>query len=205
VFVRVKRSGAGEGAREHLQIVESRREGGAVRRRVLATLGRREELVADGRLDGLLTSLAKFSERLRVIERVRTGGVEAHAARSWGPALVFERLWRKQGIDAEIARLSRGRSFEFDLERVVFLGFVVASDRGTRTSQARPEAVRDAVTAFSGAGHSPPDMEVRRHSLSRDDGVRQAANGTSRCATSTENLPETRGLCSVQEVSSRAG
>jgi Transposase DDE domain len=120
VFVRVKRSGSSEGAREYLQIVESRREGGTVRQRVLATLGRREELVADGRLDGLLTSLAKFSERLRVIERVRTGGVEAHTAKSWGPALVFERLWHEQGMDAEIARLSSRRGFEFNVERVAF-------------------------------------------------------------------------------------
>jgi hypothetical protein len=120
VFVRVKRSGSSEGAREYLQIVESRREGGSVRQRVLATLGRREELVADGRLDGLLTSMAKFSERLRVIERVRTGGLQAHAARSWGPALVFDRLWREQGLDAEMARLSSRRGFEFDIERVAF-------------------------------------------------------------------------------------
>jgi hypothetical protein len=120
VFVRVKRSGAGEGAREYLQIVESRRDGGAVRQRVIATLGRRDELVADGRLDGLLTSLAKFSERLRVVERVRSDGLEAHAAKSWGPALVFERLWREQGLDELMRRLSKSRGFEFDVERVAF-------------------------------------------------------------------------------------
>lgn len=120
MFVRVKRSGGSEGAREYLQIVESRREGGTVRQRVLATLGRREELVSDGRLDGLLTSLAKFSERLRVVERVRTEGLAAHAARSWGPALVFERLWREQGLDREMSRLSKDREFGFNVERVAF-------------------------------------------------------------------------------------
>ena len=120
MFVRVKRSGAGAGAREYLQIVESRREGAAVRQRVVATLGRREDLVADGTLDGLLRSLAKFSERLRVVEKVRTEGVQAHAARSWGPALVFERLWRTQGVDELIHSLARGRRFEFDPERVAF-------------------------------------------------------------------------------------
>lgn len=120
VFVRVKRSGSGEAVREYLQIVESRREGACVRQRVLATLGRREELVADGRLDGLLTSLAKFSERLRVVERVRTDGLQAHQARTWGPALVFERLWKRQQMPEVLARLSAGRRFEFDLERVTF-------------------------------------------------------------------------------------
>jgi len=83
VFVRVKRSGSGATAREYLQIVESQREGARVRQRVIATLGRRDELVADGRLDALLSSLAKFSEWLRVVARVREDGLEAHTAREW--------------------------------------------------------------------------------------------------------------------------
>jgi len=120
VFVRVKRSGGADGAREYLQIVESRREGRHVRQRVVATLGRRDQLVAEGALDGLLVSLAKFSDRLRVVEKVRTEGVQAHAARSWGPALVFERLWQQQGVDAVLGDLARGRHFEFDPERVAF-------------------------------------------------------------------------------------
>jgi hypothetical protein len=120
VFVRVKRSGSGEAAREYLQIVESRREGASVRQRVLATLGRRDDLVADGRLDGLLTSLAKFSERLRVVERVRTDGVRAHQARTWGPALVFERLWKRQQLPELLERLRAGRRFGFNVERVAF-------------------------------------------------------------------------------------
>lgn len=120
MFVRVKRSGAGAAAREYLQIVESRREGARVRQHVIATLGRRDELIADGRLDALLSSLAKFSERLRVVARVREQGIEAHAARSWGAALVFERLWQHQGLPDVLKRLARGRRFEFDAERVAF-------------------------------------------------------------------------------------
>jgi hypothetical protein len=68
VFVRVKRSGTGTHAREYLQIVESRREGGRVRQHVIATLSRRDQLVADGALDSLLRSLARFRQRLRVVE-----------------------------------------------------------------------------------------------------------------------------------------
>lgn len=120
MFVRVKRSGSGATAREYLQIVESRREGARVRQRVIATLGRRDELVADGRLDGLLASLARFSERLRVVARVREEGLEAHTARAWGPALVFERLWQHQGLPELLGRLARGRRFGFDVERVAF-------------------------------------------------------------------------------------
>ena len=105
MLVRAKRSGAGDAAREYLQIVESRREGAKVRQRVLVTLGRRDELVADGSLDGLLRPLSKFSERLRVVDRVRSEGIEVQVARSWGPALVFERLrppGAELGADADV-------------------------------------------------------------------------------------------------------
>ena len=91
-----------------------------MRQRVVANLGRRDRLVAEGALDGLLVSLAKFSERLRVVEKVRTEGIQAHAARSWGPALIFERLWRAQGVDELLRGLAHGRRFEFEPERVAF-------------------------------------------------------------------------------------
>lgn len=120
MFVRVKRSVQTSGTYEYLQIVESVRDGGQVRQRVIANLGRREQLVADGTVDALLQSLAKFSERLQVIEKVREHGVSARAARTWGPALVFERLWRQQGLPDIIDRLARERHFAFDVERVSF-------------------------------------------------------------------------------------
>ena len=120
MFVRVKRSGQGAAAREYLQIVESRREGTKVRQRVVATLGRRDELVADGRLDGLLQSLAKFSGRLRVVDRIRSEGLTAHMARAWGPALVFDRLWHEQRLPELINDLASERKFQFNVERVCF-------------------------------------------------------------------------------------
>jgi hypothetical protein len=120
VFFRVKRSVQASGTYEYLQLVESRRDAGQVRQRVLANVGRLDQLVADGAIDSLLRSLAKFSERLRVVEKVRTEGVEAHAARSWGPALVFGRLWEQQGVPDLLNRLARDRQFGFDPERVTF-------------------------------------------------------------------------------------
>jgi len=120
VFVRVKRSVQESGTYEYLQIVESVRDAGRVRQRVIANLGRRDRLVADGALDALLMSLAKFSERLRVVEKVRSEGLRAHTARLWGPALVFERLWQEQHLPEILARLAQGRRFSFDVERVAF-------------------------------------------------------------------------------------
>lgn len=120
MFVRVKRS-VHEGATyEYLQVVESFRDAGRPRQRVLATLGRREQIVASGALDGLVRSLAKFSETLRVVEAGRTQGLVAHSAKAWGPTLVFGRLWEHQGLPEIIRDLARGRRFGFDPERVSF-------------------------------------------------------------------------------------
>lgn len=116
MFVRTKRSGS----HEYLQIVRSYREGRRVRQQVIGTLGRRDQLVASGELDELLGSLGRFSERLRVVEQVRTSGLQARTARVWGPALVFGRLWETQGLPAIVERLAEGRKFQFDIERVVF-------------------------------------------------------------------------------------
>lgn len=120
MFFRVKRSVQSSGTYEYLQLVESKRESGQVRQHVLLNLGRLDQLRVDGTIDDLLKSLAKFSDRLRVIEKVRTEGLEAHAARSWGPALVFSRLWEQQGLPEILGRLVRGRQFGFDVERVAF-------------------------------------------------------------------------------------
>ncbi len=120
MFVRLKRSGRHGATHEYLQIVESFREAGRVRQRLVATLGRRDQIVASGALDGLLVSLAKFSERLRVVEQVRSEGIRAHQARSWGPALVFRRLWEVQGLPEILGRLAHGRQFHFDVERTTF-------------------------------------------------------------------------------------
>jgi hypothetical protein len=120
MFVRVKRSGSGKQKHDYLQIVESRREGAAVRQKVIATLGRKDSLVADGRLDALLRSLAKFSATLQVVEKVRSNGLQAHTARSWGPALVFGRLWQEQGLPEIVHALAAERKFDFDLERTTF-------------------------------------------------------------------------------------
>jgi len=120
MFVRIKRSVQSGTTYEYLQIVESFRERGKPRQRVLATLGKRDVLVASGALDGLLQSIARFSERLRVVEAVRTEGIVARSSKLWGPPLVFGRLWENQGLPEILERLARNRRFGFEPERVSF-------------------------------------------------------------------------------------
>jgi hypothetical protein len=126
MFIRLKRSAREGRAYEYLQVVRAYRQQGRVRQQVIATLGRRDVLVASGELDGLLRSLARFSEKLRVVEAVRSQGLQARTARTWGPALVFGRLWERQGIGEELGELAEPRRFRFDVERV---GFAMALQR----------------------------------------------------------------------------
>ena len=120
MFIRVKRGGNRVHPHDYLQIVESYRDGSSVRQRVIATLGRLDQLRADGQLDGLIKSLCRFSEALRVIETSGKPDINSCSAKPWGPALVFGRLWERQGIAGILRGLVEGRRLEFDLERVSF-------------------------------------------------------------------------------------
>lgn len=120
MYIRVKRGGNEIHPHDYLQIVESYREGTSVRQRVIATLGRLDQLRAEGQLDGLIKSLCRFSETLRVIEASRVPDITSCSGRLWGPALVFGRLWERQGIPGILEEVTRDRRLEFDLERVGF-------------------------------------------------------------------------------------
>src|SRR5688572_29367894 len=89
MFVRVKTVVQDGRGYEYLQIVRSVRDGTRVRQELVASLGRRDLLVASGQLDQLLQALARFSTRLRVVEAASDERFVARAARSWGAALVF--------------------------------------------------------------------------------------------------------------------
>jgi len=115
MFARVKKSGR----YEYLQLVENSKTGGKVRQRVISTIGRLDQLQAKGRVETLIRSLSRFSEKTLL---VLSGKVEikAHAVKI-GPALIFERLWKELGLPSIINGLLAGRKFQFDMERAIFL------------------------------------------------------------------------------------
>jgi hypothetical protein len=120
MFVRVKTVVQDGRSYEYLRIVRWVRDGTRVRQELVASLGRRDLLVATGQLDQLLQALARFSTRLRVVEAAKDERFVARQAKSWGPALGFGRLWQRQGVAEMLGRLAAGRRFGFDPERVAF-------------------------------------------------------------------------------------
>jgi hypothetical protein len=120
MFIRIKTVAQGGRSYEYLQIVRSVRDGARVRQELVASLGRRDLLVATGQLDQLLAALARVSTRLRVVAAAEDRDLIAREAKSWGPALVFERLWQHQRLPEILGRLAVGRRFGFDPGRVAF-------------------------------------------------------------------------------------
>ncbi|HME83280.1 MAG TPA: IS1634 family transposase [Roseiarcus sp.] len=108
------------GGRAYLQIVESRREGAAVRQQVIATLGRVDELQESGQ-ERLLRSGARFAEKAIVLDALDRGEATTTSTRRIGPALAFERVWEETGCRGVIERLASERGHEFSLERAAFL------------------------------------------------------------------------------------
>jgi len=151
VFFRVKSSGP----YRYLQLVENHREGYRTVQRVLFTLGRLDELTAAGSTDTLLRSLARFGQRVRLMEGQ---DLEKGPSQQLGPDLVFGRLWQTTGVQRVLGNLLEQRSFEFPIERAIYLAvlhrlFASGSDR------AAERWVRDVVV--------PGAEEVELHHLYR--------------------------------------
>jgi hypothetical protein len=117
MFLRVKRT---QGY-AYVQLVENRWQEGRSRQRVLATLGRLEQLQESGSLEALLESGSRLVEGLTVLSEHRRGEAPVVRAQRIGASLVFGRLWEQSGCRRVIEELLAGRRFEFPVERAVFL------------------------------------------------------------------------------------
>lgn len=129
MFARVKKAGS----YEYLQIVENRREGKKTAQRVIATIGRMEQLQAKGEIENLVRSLSRFSEKVLLVLSGKSESAHA-TAKKIGPAIIFERLWKELRIGDILHRLLADRKFTFDVERAIFLTvlhrlFTSGSDR----------------------------------------------------------------------------
>lgn len=100
--------------RTYVQIVESRRDGGKIRQKVLANLGRIENL-QEGAIDKLIESLSRYS--LQCWVRFSTQMLATPKTREWGPALIFGHLWQQLGLEKilEKAKAKTQADFNFSL------------------------------------------------------------------------------------------
>lgn len=118
MFVRTKVFRNKDGTtRTYLQLVTGQRVNGKVRQKVVANLGRLEELQG-GELDRLIEALARYSKNQWIKQKARE--VAARWARTWGPVLIFRRLWVELGLEAAFRRLLAGTAIETDFDEAAF-------------------------------------------------------------------------------------
>ena len=116
MFVREKRING----YTYLYLVESVRENGRAKQRIIKNLGRKEAVVASGELDRLASSVARYAERAVVLSQLAVGNPDRLACTRIGAPLLFGRLWEETGCRAVIEALLAERRFEFPVERAVF-------------------------------------------------------------------------------------
>jgi Transposase DDE domain len=130
MFFRVKPAGT----YRYLQIAHSVREGKKVRQQVIATLGRLDLLQESGQLERLMRSGVRHCKSFALLDAHAAGETQPVAVRKIGPDLVFGRLWQESGIPEVLRPLLKGRRFEFNVERAIYLTvlhrlFASGSDR----------------------------------------------------------------------------
>src|SRR5271163_3482200 len=108
MFFRLKKSGE----RGYVQIVENRRDGAAVRQRVIANLGRADELAASGALASLLASGAKLTDQVLLINALDEGadGALSVSAKCIGGPLLFGKIWERLGVADVLGDLLKCRA-----------------------------------------------------------------------------------------------
>src|SRR5689334_9666459 len=116
MFVREKRING----YTYLYLVETVREHGRAKQRIVKNLGRKEALAASGALERLASSVARYAERAVVLSQIEAGNPERLACKRIGAPLLFGRLWEETGCRAVIEDLLSGRGFEFAVERAIF-------------------------------------------------------------------------------------
>jgi DDE family transposase len=116
MFVREKRING----YAYVYLVETVREHGRAKQRIIKNLGRKEALATSGALERLASSVARYAERALVLSQIEAGNPERLACKRIGAPLLFGRLWEETGCGAVIADLLSGRGFEFPVERAVF-------------------------------------------------------------------------------------
>src|SRR5918996_5876878 len=90
------------GPYRYVYLVESVREGGRTKQRIIKNLGRKEQVEAKGDLDRLARSAARMAQRSMILSLLDQGSAPALVTYRIGPALAFERLWRETGCQAVI-------------------------------------------------------------------------------------------------------
>ena len=106
MFLRIVKAAGGKGVQhEYVRLVESYRQGGKVKQRLIASLGRKELLLEH------LDALNRLLRGEKPAPTSEAGHHEAVALQAWdwGVSLVAGALWRELGLEQILDRRAKGR------------------------------------------------------------------------------------------------
>src|SRR3970282_20944 len=104
--------------RKYLRVIESYREGGRVRQKIIANLGRLDELIASGTLEKISEALSRYVEKKELLCKAEE--LMATSALSFGPVPIFSALWEKLGLPEAIAAAKQRETATYDPSPVIF-------------------------------------------------------------------------------------
>lgn len=119
MFVRVKNVTTHGRTYRYLHIVENFRNNGAVRQRIVGSLGRLDRILENGDLQRVIEQLVEQCPGVRLVRAQEAGSLNIVSDKLWGPVLVFDRLWEDLGLKKLLGRWGSRQSFDF--ERMVFV------------------------------------------------------------------------------------
>ncbi len=104
--------------RKYLQIVHTYRESGRVRQKIVANLGRLDELIASGTLEKLSDALSRYVEKKELLCKAEE--LMATSALSFGPVPIFTSLWKKLRLPEAIESATKRETATYDPAPVIF-------------------------------------------------------------------------------------
>jgi transposase len=117
MFVKETRVRSGGRVLTYLQLVESYRDGGRVRQRVIKKLGREDQL-DPAMVERLIRSLAKYAD-VEVGEGNPLSETALLPGQAFGHLHALEHVWNELELGSIIAALAAGRRFAFDAVNVI--------------------------------------------------------------------------------------
>ena len=114
MFIKRTKTASGGKTYTYLQLVESIRKDGRSTHRVLANLGR-EDQVDPKQIDRLIAALAPYGEG----QVLTADGLRIQDAREYGTILALDAIWQELELDRILAGAADGRRFGFDVEATI--------------------------------------------------------------------------------------
>ena len=112
MYIRIKKNSKRQG---YYHLVESYREQGKVKQKVLLSLGK----VEDNRLDGLISAISKHKDLITALEAAKS--LEIKDTYILGPLLALQHVFARFGVKKLLSTIaSQHPQLQFNFERIIF-------------------------------------------------------------------------------------